>query len=156
MKRPVATPDFDTLLDQSMEELQLKTQAHDAAWHIGEADWSLDQEAGILVFTLPDGTTATCPAQIIGTFNLRDETWLWGWDHPSVAEPLQEHAQKMRAFGQQHGFEPLTMKKLGCSEEQAWELTALACKLCEAQGAYRGAADDTLVFMTFGEVRLQK
>jgi hypothetical protein len=37
---------------------------------------------------------------------------------------------------------------------QAWEFTALACHLCDAQGAYRGPAGTALVFMTFGEVTL--
>ena len=50
----------------------------------------------------------------------------------------------------------LTTEKLECEESDTWELTALACKLCEAGGAYRSRAGNTLVFMTFGEVRLSK
>ncbi|MFO1093735.1 MAG: hypothetical protein U0992_10550 [Planctomycetaceae bacterium] len=68
---------------------------------------------------------------------------------------MQEHAQKLRTHGQQHGINALTTRKLACDENTAWELTALACHLCEAQGAYRGPAGSTLVFMTFGEVALK-
>jgi hypothetical protein len=32
----------------------------------------------------------------------------------------------------------------------------VACKLCEAQGAYRGPSDTALVFMNFGDVQLSK
>ena len=157
MTKPSNQPvDFDTLLDQSMEELQLKTQAHDETWHLGEADWNLDQEVGDLIFTTPNGPVATCKAQIIGTYNTLNETWLWSWANSSINPELQRDALALKAFGQQNGIEPLMMDKVGCDELQAWELTALACKLCEAQGAYRGPAGDTMVFMTFSDVKLNK
>ena len=75
--------DFDKLLAQSMEELRLKTQAHDGTWHLSEADWSVDQDEGQIVFD-HKGTSATAPVQIVGTFNTEDSTWLWGWEHPAV------------------------------------------------------------------------
>jgi hypothetical protein len=57
-----------------MEELRLKTAAHDGAWRLGEAAWNVDQETGTIVFTRSDGITATCPVQIIGTYNTEDGT----------------------------------------------------------------------------------
>jgi hypothetical protein len=149
-------PDFRTLVTQSMEELRLKTAAHDGTWHIGKANWAVDQTTGQIVFTTPGGITATCPVQIIGTYNTADNTWLWGWDHPSVEPALQEHAAMVRDYGEQHGIEKLTTRKLHCSEDEAWEFAALACKLAGAQGAYRGPTGTALVFMTFGKVNLSK
>jgi len=146
--------DYPTLLAQSLEELRLKTEAHDGTWRLGECSWSVDQAAGTIFFTRPDGMTAICPVQIIGTYNTLDQTWLWAWDHPSVVPALQNHAWKVCAYGEDQGIERLTTRKFTCSETEAWELTALACKLCEAQGAYRGPAGTTLVFMTFGTVTL--
>jgi hypothetical protein len=149
-------PDFQRLLTQSIEELRLKTAAHDGAWQLGKASWAADLDAGQIVFTSPSGVTATCPLQIIGTYNTEDGTWLWGWNHPSVPLPLQEHARRVRAYGEQHGITGLTAQKVQCSEAEAWEFTALACKLGHAQGAYRGPMGPTLVFLTFGEVSLSK
>jgi hypothetical protein len=154
--KPDASDGFRTLLAQSMEELRLKTAAHDSTWHLGRAAWAVDQEAGTIVFTSPDGITATCSAQIVGTYNTADSTWLWGWDHPSVALPLREHARKVKDYGEKHGINRLTTRKLNCTEEEAWELAALACKLGGAQGAYRGPAGPTRVFVTFDNVRLSK
>jgi hypothetical protein len=153
-KSKAASADFQRLIDQSLEELRAKTATHDAAWSLGEASWEIDQDAGEIVFTSPAGLKATCPVQIIGTYNQDDSTWLWGWEHPSVDAALQEHAKRVREYGQKHGIEALTTKKLHCTEEEAWELTALACKLCEAQGAYRGPSGSTLVFVTFGQPKL--
>ena len=94
--------------------------------------------------------------QFIGSYNTMDGTWLWGWDNPSLEAPLTEHARKVRAYGQERGYDLLTTPKLACPEAQCWELTALACMLAEAQGAYRGPAGPTSVFMTFDEVKLRR
>lgn len=74
----------------------------------------------------------------------------------SISPELQRDALALKAFGQQNGIEPLTMDKVRCDEMQTWELTALACKLCEAQGAYGSPAGHTMVFMTFTDVKLSK
>lgn len=143
-------------VEKAMFALQALTTAHDGSWRLGEADWSVDQDEGVIEFRPPNGMVARAPVQIIGTYNTQDGTWLWGWDHPSVVEPLAEHAKKVEAYGRQHGFDVLTTRKLQCPEEQCWELTALACMLNGAQGAYRGPAGPTLVFFTFGTVTLSK
>lgn len=149
--------DFDTLLDQSMEELRIKTAGHDGVWHLSQADWDLDQDTGLITFTAPNGMVATCPAQIIGTFNTVDGTWLWGWDHPSVGPALQDHAKLCKAYGEKHAVRALTSRKLtSFSEEDGWQFTALACKLAGAQGGYRGPMGTTMVFITFGQPSLTK
>ena len=99
---------------------------------------------------------ATAPAQIIGTYSTQSGTWLWGWDHPSVEPALQKDAKRVLEFGEQNEVEVLTTRKLECSEDEAWEFTALACHLCGAQGGYRGPAGPALVFMTFGKVTLSQ
>lgn len=150
-------PDFDSFLALCMEELRVKTAAHDGIWQLGEADWDIDQDAGTIVFTSPKGVTATCPVQVIGTYNTLDGTWLWGWDHPSVDTALGRHAELCRTYGEQHGVDSLTSRKLSdVSEDECWKFTALACKLADVQGGYRGPMDTTLVFVTFGQPTLKK
>jgi hypothetical protein len=116
----------------------------------------VDQDSETISFRFADGTVATAPIQIVGTYNPADGTFLWGWDHPSVAEPLRAHARLVREFGEKHGVATLTERMVRCSEEEAWEFTALAARLGGANGAYRANTGGPLVFMTFGEVRLQK
>src|ERR1051325_6682709 len=121
-----------------MEELRILTGAHDNISQIGDADWSVDQDAGQIVFTSPEGVVATCPVQIIGTYDTKTGTWLWGWDNPSVEPALQKAARRVRRYGERHDIARLTTRKLKCSEDEAWEFAAFACKLCQGQGAYRG------------------
>jgi hypothetical protein len=156
-KRKIAYPaDLQSEIDRAMSGLQSLTAAHDGIWQIGQAAWSVDQDEGTITFTSPNGLRATAPVQIVGSYNTQDGTWLWGWDNPSLEAPLTEHARKVQSFGQEKGFDILTTPKLVCPEEQCWELTAFACMLAGAQGAYRGPAGTARVFMTFGEVKLSK
>src|SRR5262249_6441518 len=123
------------------------------AWQLGAADWGVDQNTGMITFT-GKKVTATAPAQIIGTYDTQDGTWLWGWDHPSVADPMAEHARRVHEYGEEHRILDLITRKLAGDELQAWEFAALACYLCGAQGTFRGPAGTALVYMTFGEVTL--
>lgn len=149
------TPEFKKLLNASMEELRLKTMGHQAGWRFGRATrWSLDQSRGDLLFTFDDGVVATCPAQIIGSFDAADGSWLWAWANPSIADRLKRDSLRVRDYGQQHQIARLPSAEWPGTEADAWPMAALACKLCEAQGAYRGPASTAFVFMTFGKVAL--
>jgi hypothetical protein len=153
---PTGPPALQREIEKAMNGLIAVTTAHDSTWHLGEADWSLNQDVGNLVFTTPQGMQAVAPAQIIGTYNTLDGTWLWAWDHPSVEPRLAKDAKKMLAYGRRHKYAKLTTRKLQITEDEAWELTALAFMVCGANGAYRGPAGTALVFMTFGNVQLSK
>jgi hypothetical protein len=68
---------FEALLDASMEELRLKTMGHQAGWRFDKAArWSLDQSRGNLLFTFDDGVVDTRPAQIVGSFDGTNGSWL--------------------------------------------------------------------------------
>jgi hypothetical protein len=149
------TPEFNTLLDKSMEELRAKTTSHQVGWGFGKAaKWSLNLDEGNLLFTFNDGVVATCPAQIVGSLDTEGGTWLWGWANPSIPESLQGDAMRVREYGLQHQIDRLNSEEWPCTEEEAWRMAALACKLCEAQGVYRGPAGTAVVFITFGKVVL--
>ena len=155
--KPKLPADFPTLQQMSIEELELKTRVHVAAWGLDKIGrWDLNQDQGELVFSFADGTHAVASAQIIGTYNSEDQTWLWAWANPSVDEKLKKDALKVREYGEKHGVERLTRAKWKGTEKEAWAMAALAVKLCEAQGAYRGPSGSTYVFITFGEVTLSK
>ncbi|HEV7743546.1 MAG TPA: hypothetical protein VGO56_01000 [Pyrinomonadaceae bacterium] len=148
--------DFAALQRDSIEELKVKTDAHKQVWADRIDHWDLNQESGNLVFSLKDGMKAVCPAQIIGTYNSKDQTWLWAWANPSIEEKLKVDALKLKKYGEDHHLDRLTTCKWVGTEEDAWAMVSLAVKLCEEQGAYRGPSGSTSVFMAFGEVALSK
>lgn len=151
------TPEFKALLEKSMEELRAKTMGHQTGWGFGKADrWSLDMSGGDLLFTFAEGVVATCPAQIVGSLDTTDNSWLWAWANPSIPDPLKRDSLRVRDFGLQRKISRLTSEEWVGSEEDAWRMAALACKLCEAQGVYRGPAGTAFVFINFGTVQLSK
>ncbi len=146
----------DRSLDVSMHYLDALTNAHNATWRLGTARWDADLDAGTLTFTNDRGWKIVAPVQVIGTLNTADGTWLWGWDHPSVPEPLRAHAALVRDFGAAHGLEAFTTRHIEASEEDGWQFAALAAYLAKAQGAYRGPSGQTMIFMTFGELTISQ
>jgi hypothetical protein len=145
------------VLARSKVDLAAKTQIAQQLYYIGDARgrWDVDLDIGTIEFSGPTMTT-TAPVQVIGTYNTNDGTWLWGWDHPSVPPEVAVAAKAMKAYGERHGIEAYTTRKIACSEEEAWQFAAVASYLTGAQGAYRGPSGPTLVFMTYGTVTLKK
>lgn len=149
--------DASVFIKQSVEGLQTQTLTHAATWHLGEeTNWAVDQDTGRIRLTFANDTVAQADIQIVGTYNTLDGTFLWGWDHPSVAEPLRKHASLAKEFGEKHKLSRFTERKVKCSEDDAWEFTAVAARLGKANGAYRARAGTALVFMTFGKIDLSK
>jgi hypothetical protein len=105
---------------------------------------------GTLLFSFANGHVLMPPVQVVGTYNTKNGTFLWGWDHPSVPQPLRRAAQRVHDYGVEYGLERFTSRSIECTQDQAWEFAAAAAKLDSAAGAYRGDASGTWVYMTFG------
>lgn len=147
--------DIEAILARSAEHLRLKTQSHIDTWGLGSTRrWDADMEDGVLSFTSP-GLLVVASLQVIGTYDTTDGSWLWGWDHSSVDDALARDSRLVRAFGERHGLFRYTSREIQCTEDEAWQFTALACHLSEASGAFRGADGTTAVFMTFDNVKIR-
>lgn len=146
----VAEP-AELVFGRADSELKLKTEFFLSIFGDERYDWDVDLDAGTITFT---GTTkvVTAPVQVIGTYNTLDQTFLWGWDHPSVPDALAADARSAREFGRRQDLPQFTTRKLECTQEQAWVFTAVALYLTGAQGAYRAPSGTTMVFVTFGKM----
>jgi hypothetical protein len=145
------TPAFKALVEGSMEGLRLQTEAHEAAWRLGKSErWDLSQDSGELIFTFPD-TIVRAPAQIIGSFDSVEGRWMWAWANSSIAASLSRDSVRVREYGEQHKIQRLTTPTWPAVEMDGWHMAALANRLCESNGAYRGPAGTTFVFLTFGQ-----
>ena len=149
--------DIEAFIADSFKGLQLVTEEHRNRWQLGqEKAWAVDEAAGRISFSFANGRIVSAPAQVVGTYHVSDKTFTWGWKHPNVLPKLQQHAARVRDFGIKYGSEELTTQQIPCTEKRAWQYTALAVLLAEANGAYcLQTTPDTCVFMTFGEVELK-
>ena len=147
---------YEELIDLSMNSLQAKNQFHCDNWKLDEADWAVDQEEGIITFHAPDNIVVTAPVQIVGTYDQNQGSWMWSWANHSIEESLARDAIVVKAYGERQDIKLLIGRSSQIEEYDAWQLTALTCELNGQQGVYRGIAGSTLVFMTFGQISLQK
>lgn len=147
---------YAALIERSMNSLQYKNQFHCDNWKLDEANWSVDQEQGTIIFQAPDNIVVTAPVQITGTYDQNQGSWMWGWANSSIEELLIRDALAVQEFGERHGYEPLTEAICEIDEIEAWQYAALACELNQQQGVYRGVSGNVLIFMTFGEVSVRR
>lgn len=148
------TPEFKAMLAGSMEGLRLQTEAHQGTWRLGKSErWDFSQDTGELLFTFPD-LLVRAPAQIIGSFDSQQNSWIWGWANTSIAESLPRDSARVREYGEQHHIRRLTTPSWPGEEIDGWHMAALANRLCETNGVYRGPAGTTFVFFTFGDIQL--
>jgi len=142
-------------LSAALTWLQRQSAEHSANWGLGgEASWNLDMNEGWLRWTFADGRVVQAAVQVVGTYNTKNNSFMWGWDHPSVHEPLRRAAQRVRLLGQELSVPRWTTRTVYCTEDEAWQFTALAAQQDGAAGAYRGNANGTWVYMSFDELSI--
>jgi hypothetical protein len=150
------TPDFKAFVEGSMEGLRLQTEAHQGTWRFGQSErWDFSQDTGELVFTFPD-LIVRAPAQIIGSFDSVEGSWMWAWANSSIAASLARDSVLLREYGEQHRIRRLTTPSWPAVERDGWHMAAFANRLCESNGVYRGPAGTTFVFITLGQVQMSK
>ena len=141
------------LPEKAFMELQIKTSNHIAAWHLDVANWSLDQSTGEIIFRVPKfGIQAKAPAQIIGSYNAIESSWLWAHINSSIDKKLTANSLELYDFCIKSKFR--ISGKMKIDEMTAWKLASLSCMHNNAQGIYRGPAGNTMVFIEFGKLSL--
>jgi hypothetical protein len=145
--------DLSTLLLQGEDLIDQLARAH-MSWGLGSADrWDLDQTTGIITWTFPD-KTATAPAQILGSFSHASGSWLWAWANTSILPEMSRDASIFRDWAEAHGHPHLTQPKIEADEKAASSLVALAVRVTNATGYYKGRGNNSAVIITFGPVTL--
>src|SRR5215472_16732525 len=87
--------DFKVLLEKARNDLQAKTASHQSVWDFGKAAcWDLTHD-GVLIFNFPD-KKVTCEAQIMGSFDKSQGTWLWAWGDPDMPNKLAVPSIQLR------------------------------------------------------------
>lgn len=116
----------------------------------------MDQENSKIVFSNEDGTRVEADAQLIGSFETKSQNWRWAWANKSILDSMKKDSEAVREFGAKHGLEKLTEAGWDGTEDDGWQMAALALKINNRKGIYRGQAGSMFVYITFGEVTISK
>ncbi len=151
----IATPEFDSFLEECLDEMRAKNALHEKLWGASGGTWEFDQARGELVIRLPD-QIGIAAVQVIGSFSTRSNTWMWAWANSSLAEHLKAHSRQVREYGQSRRLGRLMISVWKAHECDGWKMAALACKLRGAAGVYRAPAGKVSAFLTFGDIDWRK
>ncbi|WP_299849044.1 DUF6882 domain-containing protein [uncultured Roseovarius sp.] len=99
--------------------------------------FELDMETGALELQFADGPPLSVVAQVAGTFS-DDGSFMWGWGHPSVPQPLQQAAWAAQRYGDRQEIEELLTRGGEATRKKAEEYTAIAAYLAHADGVFIG------------------
>ncbi|MFV0523194.1 MAG: DUF6882 domain-containing protein [Acidimicrobiales bacterium] len=156
--RPVLPTDYTALADMAMNHVGALQTGHEQAWGMSRAtDFEGDLNEGWIRWTLPD-LVAEATMQLLGTWNPADETFLWGWDHPSAPPGSAVAAGAVKTFADKHGISELQTAKTTVAFDDGWPLAAIAVLLGDLQGIYRFEASPggPWAYVGFDRVRLSR
>ncbi|GEM_PF-2614061 len=108
-----------------------------------EENFQVDQESGLLTLIFPDGRERSIRATIIGSFNPRDRSFMWGWANSSVRPEMVRDAAALLAVANSRadpdlaGHPALTTPVQTVTFDTLTPLLALAAQTGGADGVYR-------------------
>ena len=76
-------------------------------------------------------------AQIVGTYS-NDGSFMWGWGHPEVPEPMQMAAWAVQQFGDRQEIEELLSRGGPTTPEQLDDYLAICAYISDADGVFVG------------------
>ena len=98
-------------------------------------EFRLNTKKGRITFlTNPE---VSADAQIVGTYS-DDGSFMWGWGHPEVPEPMQMAAWAVQQFGDRQEIEELLSRGGPTTPEQFEDYLAICAYISDADGVFVG------------------
>jgi hypothetical protein len=148
-----ASADLSTLVLQGEDMIGQLTEAH-LIWGLGSAtSWDIDQRTGLLTWHLPD-RTAIAPVQVIGSYDPSTSSWLWAWANNSIPPVMARDSRVVHDWAEENGHTGLTQPRIEANLDKATAMAAIALRVTDATGYFRGDGGESIPFVTFGAVTL--
>lgn len=100
-------------------------------------DYRLTLRKGRMTLMFADGEDVSTDAQIIGTLS-NDGSFMWGWGHPEVPEPMQAAAWAVQQFGDRQEIEELLTRGGPTTPERLDEYLAICAYISDANAVFVG------------------
>lgn len=128
---------------------------------LGKHSWQLDLGKGTVDFGKGPGLFGKrriYPIQVIGTEAEDSGTWLWAWANAESHIPpgVLKAVERVRAFGESQGIEPLSTGELPSEAYPGHLLASVACGIAQADAYYRGPYPGGAVFFLIHDTPLSE
>jgi hypothetical protein len=147
---------YPELLEESRRYLDTQQAACDRKYGLRQFNrMDYEQENSRMIFS-DVGVVPRLVAdfQIVGSFSMKSRTWLWAWDNPYLLDNTINEIWKVKGFGDTNDIEKLASPTWEATEQDAWDMTAIAANLLQARGAYSFLSDDIRVFVIFTRLKM--
>ena len=144
----------DAFLDalSAAEPIIAERQARIAERLTGSIRWSYSQPERLATFEFPERSALRIPAQLLGTWSLEEESWLWGWANTAVEPGCTEAIEgALRVDQRAPGFAVLWRERYPCEEAFAARVALLAGVRAGASGVYRGRMGGAWTYLALME-----
>lgn len=135
--------DLRELMERNRKELGLDRYT-EFAWH----PWR-----GELVWASGGVPKVVARVQVAGMLSTRNKSWTWGWALTGLPAPVRQDVLKVRQLGEERAVLSLMQPKWAAGEQDAWHMTAIACKLLDGKGAFKCPAPDGATFLVLTDLR---
>ena len=115
------------------------------------ARWDWDANASTITFTNPDELPLRIHVTVVGT--TEGDSWQWTWANKNFEQFTKRDMEKVRAFGEQKGYDQLTTAFLSADEYTGWEMTAVAAYVLSAPGAYRFPTERGFAYVVYRSIQ---
>lgn len=132
-----------SLMDKNQKEFRL-----DAYPQFGWDAWR-----GELVFSSGGVPRVVARIQVAGVLASKAKTWTWAWAKPDLLAPVRQAALQVRRFGEERAVLSLIQPRWAATEADAWQMTAITCKLVDGKGAFKCPGPEATTFLVFTELR---
>jgi hypothetical protein len=147
-------PTLDEYVLEAREQLQEKQDQLISTYKLGaweRFDW--DQDRQELVFSQDGKPRVIAKIQFVGSFSKTSSTWRWAWANDSILPAMKADIVRVRQLGAERGWSRLTEAQWPATEQDGWEMTAIAVRVLDAKGAYLSRSETVLTFMVITSIR---
>lgn len=146
--------DMAKLIESSVDYLQARQDDLRREFRLDDYDrYDWDQDSGELVFSRRGSPVVVAEIQFVGSASNHSGTWMWSWANDSFREAAKSRVRAVREYGERHRLLQLACAYWSGSEEDGWQMTAVAAYLLQAKGAYRSPDEHGAAFMVMTDIR---
>jgi hypothetical protein len=150
------SPAFEALVETAKPSYAAKHEALCAMGVTQTDQLEVRRLERIVRFTGRGGAGIEARAQMWGSYEAGSATWEWAWNHPDIPDVWKQESCAVLKYGATHGLAPLTTGIIQCTFAEAWQLVIAAAYIVDAEAAYGGPMDDTVVAFGLRDVRAIK
>ncbi len=139
----------------AVHQLQGKNAGLEAQFKLGTwPRYDYDVDTGTLIFSENGIARVIAEIQIAGTTSVKAGNWLWSWGNAHWPVERTTDAERVRAFGEEHGIDELCQDYVQDENLNAlgWELTAVMARITDALGAYRPPDAGGALYLTYKSI----